>query len=71
MKLFLRIATVIAALVLAIGLEASLPRAALAQDVNFISIDSGHSLVLSIAGLSRVAVGDGTIAGVVPVGTSQ
>ncbi len=43
----------------------------LAQEVHFISLDSGHSIVLPIAGLSRVAVGDGSVAGVVPIGTSQ
>jgi Flp pilus assembly secretin CpaC len=70
-KYLRRIAAAAAALLLAVSLGAATPRAALAQDVNFISIDSGHSVVLPIAGLSRVAVGDGTIAGVVPIGTSQ
>ncbi|TAM72636.1 hypothetical protein EPN44_15180 [bacterium] len=36
-----------------------------------ISLQSGQSTVVSAPNLSRVAVGDGRIAGVVPVGTSQ
>ncbi|TAM56267.1 hypothetical protein EPN52_14210 [bacterium] len=36
-----------------------------------ISLQSGQSTVISTPNLSRVAVGDGRIAGVVPVGTSQ
>lgn len=36
-----------------------------------ISIKSGHSVIISAPGLTRVAVGDGHIAGVVPIGTSQ
>ncbi|MEO9171209.1 MAG: pilus assembly protein N-terminal domain-containing protein [Candidatus Baltobacteraceae bacterium] len=43
----------------------------LAQEIHFISLDSGHSVVLPISGLSRVAVGDAEIAGVVPIGTRQ
>ena len=34
-------------------------------------MQSGHSVLLKAEGLTRVAVGDGRIAGVVPVGTSQ
>ena len=34
-------------------------------------MQSGHSVLLQAKGLTRVAVGDGRIAGVVPVGTSQ
>ena len=37
----------------------------------YVSIQSGHSVLLKAEGLTRVAVGDGRIAGVVPVGTSQ
>lgn len=36
-----------------------------------IAIKSGHSVIISAPGLTRVAVGDGHIAGVVPIGTSQ
>src|SRR5579863_319858 len=42
-----------------------------ADQVTLVSIQSGHSILLKAEGLTRVAVGDGRIAGVVPVGTSQ
>jgi Flp pilus assembly secretin CpaC len=42
-----------------------------ADPITLLSIQSGHSVVLKADGLTRVAVGDGRIAGVVPVGTSQ
>src|SRR5579871_193933 len=42
-----------------------------ADQVSLISIQSGHSVLLKAEGLTRVAVGDGRIAGAVPVGTSQ
>jgi len=44
---------------------------ALAEQVTLLSIQSGHSILLKAEGLTRVAVGDGRIAGAVPVGTSQ
>jgi pilus assembly protein CpaC len=42
-----------------------------ADQVMLVSIQSGHSILLKAEGLTRVAVGDGRIAGAVPVGTSQ
>jgi Flp pilus assembly secretin CpaC len=42
-----------------------------ADSVTLLSIQSGHSILLKAEGLTRVAVGDGRIAGIVPVGTSQ
>lgn len=36
-----------------------------------ISIQSGHSVIISVPGITRVAIGDGKIAGVVPIGTNQ
>jgi Flp pilus assembly secretin CpaC len=42
-----------------------------ADPVTLLSIQSGHSALLKAEGLTRVAVGDGRIAGAVPVGTSQ
>ena len=45
--------------------------AAAAQAVSLLSVQSGHSVVLATPGLSRVAVGDGRIAGVLPIGTTQ
>ena len=44
---------------------------AAADAVSLVSLQTGHSLLLNADGLQRVAVGDGHIAGVVPVGTSQ
>jgi len=58
------------AAVLAIGLLASGVPAA-AGDLSVLSIQSGHSVILNTPGLERVAVGDGRIAGVVPIGTMQ
>jgi Flp pilus assembly secretin CpaC len=42
-----------------------------ADQVSLLSIQSGHSVVLNAQGLTRVAVGDGRIAGAVPIGTAQ
>ncbi|MGA8475615.1 MAG: pilus assembly protein N-terminal domain-containing protein [Candidatus Cybelea sp.] len=42
-----------------------------ADSITLVSIQSGHSILLKAEGLTRVAVGDGRIAGIVPVGTSQ
>jgi pilus assembly protein CpaC len=42
-----------------------------ADQIALLSIQSGHSVLLKAQGLTRVAVGDGRIAGVVPIGTSQ
>ncbi|MGH7736796.1 MAG: type II and III secretion system protein family protein [Candidatus Tyrphobacter sp.] len=36
-----------------------------------IALRSGHSTIIPVPGLTRVAVGDGRIAGVVPIGTSE
>jgi Flp pilus assembly secretin CpaC len=44
---------------------------AAADQVMLLSIQSGHSALVQADGLTRVAIGDGRIAGVVPVGTSQ
>ncbi len=42
-----------------------------ADQVTIVSVQTGHSLIVDAPRLSRVAVGDSRIAGVVPVGTSQ
>ena len=60
----------IVASVAALGL-AAVRGAGGADQVTLLSVQSGHSVVLKAEGLTRVAVGDGRIAGVVPVGTSQ
>jgi Flp pilus assembly secretin CpaC len=52
------------------GLLALTPAQA-AERVSLISVQSGHSVLLRTPGLQRLAVGDGRIAGVVPVGSSQ
>jgi Flp pilus assembly secretin CpaC len=44
---------------------------AAADQVTFLSVRTGHSVLLKAEGLTRVAVGDGRIAGVLPIGTSQ
>lgn len=60
----------IAAFATALALTAPAAPAA-ADQMMLLSIQSGHSVVVRAPGLSRVAVGDGRIAGVLPVGTSQ
>jgi Flp pilus assembly secretin CpaC len=50
-------------------LSASTP--APAETISLLSVQSGHSVLLQTPGLARVAVGDGRIAGVLPIGTSQ
>src|SRR5579884_1640866 len=45
--------------------------ASAATNVSLISLQSGHSVILQTPGVARIAVGDGRIAGVVPVGSSQ
>ncbi|MBC5828993.1 MAG: pilus assembly protein N-terminal domain-containing protein [Candidatus Eremiobacteraeota bacterium] len=64
-------ATRLAALLFATALTAGGLIPARAADVTFLSLNSGHSIVVPVPGLSRVAVGDGTIAGVIPIGTTQ
>ncbi len=51
------------------GVMAPVPAAA--DSVQVLSLQTGHSIILSFESLTRVAVGDGRIAGVVPVGTTQ
>lgn len=46
-------------------------RVAAADAIQILSLQTGHSIVLNAPGLTRIAVGDGKIAGVVPVGKSQ
>src|SRR5579864_8612407 len=42
-----------------------------AESISMLSVQSGHSVVIQTPGLSRVAVGDSRIAGVLPIGTVQ
>jgi len=65
-----RTRTSLAGATLAVALLAQgIPAAA--DSVQILSIQTGHSVILAAPGLRRVAVGDGRIAGVVPVGTTQ
>ena len=59
--------------ILGIALAAALTAApaGAAETVQLLSVESGHSVLLQTPGLSRVAVGDSRIAGVLPIGTSQ
>jgi len=57
-----------AALLLGLGIAAAPARA---DQTVILSVQTGHSIVVDAPGLSRVAIGDGRIAGVVPIGTSQ
>lgn len=67
-----RLYRILAVLVaIALGQFAALTGAGAAEHVSLISLQSGHSVILRTPGLERLAVGDGRIAGVVPVGSSQ
>jgi len=52
-------------------LVAAPARASAPETVSLLSVQSGHSVLIQTSGLTRVAVGDGRIAGVLPIGTSQ
>src|ERR1700736_6371574 len=72
MKLLTCIPSVVASLMFVspfLAVMAGTP--ALAQPIAAISLPSGRSTTIEAPGLTRVAGGDGRIAGVVPVGTSQ
>ena len=56
---------------LALATLAGASASAQTETVQLLSVQSGHSVLLQTPGLSRVAVGDGRIAGVVPIGSSQ
>ncbi len=66
----LRLAVLLAACVLAAAAGAPL-QVRCAETVALLAVQSGHSVLLQTPGLTRVAVGDGRIAGVLPIGTSQ
>jgi pilus assembly protein CpaC len=63
--------TIAALLSIVIGQMTFAADAGAAERVSLISLQSGHSVILRTPGLERLAVGDGRIAGVVPVGSSQ
>lgn len=62
------VAALLAVVVWGIALEG---KANAAERISLISLQSGHSVILKTPGLQRLAVGDGRIAGVVPVGNGQ
>jgi pilus assembly protein CpaC len=67
-----RLSRTLAALVaIAVCQFGSAAGAQAAERISLISVQSGHSVLLSTPGVQRIAVGDGRIAGVVPVGSSQ
>ena len=47
------------------------PRITQGASIEVLAISTGHSTIVNVSGLSRVAVGDAKIAGVVPIGTTQ
>lgn len=63
MKLYRIVATLVAI--------ALVPVASAADEMRTLTLRSGHSVVLQTPGLSRVAVGDGRIAGVLPIANSE
>ncbi len=66
--------TLLSSAILALGVSTTIagaPIAAAADSVQVLSLQTGHSIILNFESLTRVAVGDGRIAGVVPVGTTQ
>src|SRR5271165_1468572 len=44
---------------------------AVAEPVAILAVQTGHSIILPAAGLTRIAIGDGRIAGAIPIGTNQ
>lgn len=54
-----------------VAVAAVAPPPARAENVALLSLQSGHSTVLQAPGLQRVEVGDGRIASVIPIQTSQ
>jgi pilus assembly protein CpaC len=67
-----RLYRMIAALcAIVMGQMALASTAGAAEQISLISVQSGHSVILRAAGVQRIAVGDGRIAGVVPIGSSQ
>jgi pilus assembly protein CpaC len=54
-----------------ITLAAIAPALSGAAPIRVVALSTGHSMIVKIDGISRIAVGDDKIAGVVPIGTSQ
>lgn len=70
MRLSRRLGVTLAALFLTLGIGLA-PGRVPANGVTLIKLSTGHSIVLDVPGLSRVAIGDSSVAGAVPIGTSE
>lgn len=62
---------VVASLVCAAVLAGLLTGAAGADQPRFLTLQSGHSMILQTPGLTQVAVGDNRVAAAIPVGTAE
>jgi Flp pilus assembly secretin CpaC len=65
-----QIRAALASAALAMGLLGS-GGPAFAEPTGILAVQTFHSIILNTPGLTRIAIGDGRIAGVVPIGTSQ
>jgi len=66
-----QIRAVLAGAALAMGLLSSSGTPAGAESTAILAVQTFHSIILNTPNLTRIAIGDGRIAGVVPIGTSQ
>lgn len=69
--MFTRIHTAIVAAAVSTSLVASANAPARAENASILSLQTGHSLIIEAPGVTRIAVGDTTVAGIVPVGDRQ
>jgi pilus assembly protein CpaC len=67
----MRVVVRVAMMLVAAAVVASAPLCAAADASTSLVVRTGQSIVVPAPGLLRVAVGDGKIAGVVPIGTSE
>jgi pilus assembly protein CpaC len=64
-----QIRSVLAGAALALGLLSGVPAGA--ESTSILAVQTFHSIILNTPNLTRIAIGDGRIAGVVPIGTNQ
>src|SRR5271156_2157532 len=64
-----QIRSILAGAALALGLLSGVPAGA--ESTSILAVQTFHSIILNTPNLTRIAIGDGRIAGVVPIGTSQ
>lgn len=67
----LRAVIAAACMIAACGFAFGSPSAIAAQKTTLVTVQTGNSVILHTPSLRRIAVGDGRIAGVVPLGSSQ